>query len=63
MENVLLDRLEAAVARLLEKNRQLEGECRTLRREQLDWQQERKELLTEIERILERLEQVELEAQ
>lgn len=63
MENALLDRLEAAVARLLEKNRQLEDECQVLRRAQLDWRQERDVLLAEVEQILQRLEKVESEAQ
>jgi hypothetical protein len=63
MEKVLLDRLETAVARLLEKNRRLEEECRVLRQGQLAWQQERSELLTEVERILARLESVALEEQ
>jgi hypothetical protein len=61
MENSLLDRLETAVARLLEKNRQLQEECQSLRRAQLDWQREQGALLAEVDRILARLERAETE--
>ena len=61
MHQELLNRLEAAAAKLLERNRQLESECRVLKQGQLDWEQERAQLLAEIDKILGRLENVELE--
>ena len=57
MDKLLLDRLETAAVGLLEKNRQLQEECRALRQAQSDWQRERSALLAEVDRILARLEQ------
>jgi len=57
----LLSRLETTIACLLEKNRQLEEECRVLKQEQCDWQLERSELLTTVDKILAVIEKVEEE--
>lgn len=61
MESPLLTRLEEAVARVLDKNRQLQAECSALREEKLAWQQERQKLLADVEKILKRLDDLQLE--
>jgi len=59
----LLSRLETTIASLLERNRQLEEECRIRKQAQCDWQLERSELLTTVDKILARIEKVEEEEQ
>lgn len=61
MESPLLKRLEGAVERVLDKNRQLQAECSALRDEKLVWQQERQQLLADVEKILKRLDDLQLE--
>ncbi len=61
MDDLLLTRLEMAVERLLEKNRQLEAECAALQQERTAWHQQRGRLLDEVEQMLARLEQLPLE--
>ena len=61
MESPLLTRLEAAIERLLEKNLQLNAECSSLRQEKTAWQQERQMLLGDVETILKRLDDLQLE--
>lgn len=61
MDNPQLIRLAAAIERLLDKNRQLDGECAELRQEKLLWQQERQQLLGDIDKILNRLDKLQLE--
>ena len=57
----ILDRLEGAIETLLEQNRQLKVENRELQRERVQWQEDRNHLIGEIDRILERLDLVQLE--
>lgn len=52
-----LTRLEAAIDRLIERNQQLEQENTRLSRAQEEWQQERRTLLEDIDRMLARLDQ------
>ncbi len=61
MESPLLARLEDAIERLLEKNRQLSAECSALRQEKTAWQRERQQLLGDVETILKRLDDLQLE--
>jgi FtsZ-binding cell division protein ZapB len=61
MESPLLARLEDAIERLLEKNRQLSTECSALRQEKTAWQRERQQLLGDVETILKRLDDLQLE--
>ena len=61
MESSLLVRLEEAVERLLQKNRHLEAECAELRDEKEVWQLERQQLLGDVEKILKRLDDLQLE--
>ena len=61
MESPLLKRLEGAVERVLDKNRQLQAECSALRDEKLVWQKERQQLLADVEKILKRLDDLQLE--
>lgn len=61
MENPLLTRLESAIAQLVERNSRLAAECSELREEKLIWQQERQQLLGEVEKILTRLDDLHLE--
>lgn len=56
MDQELLDRLKNGVAGLLQRNRQLEEECCSLKQAQKAWNEERSQLLAEVERILGRLE-------
>jgi phage shock protein A len=58
MDDLLLTRLEAAVERLLEKNRQLEAECTALRQQRETWCQQRSRLREEVDQMLARLEQL-----
>ena len=57
----ILDRLECAVEVLLEQNRDLKSKNASLQTEKIQWQEERNHLVSEIDRILERLENVQLE--
>ncbi len=57
----ILDRLEGAIEILLEKNRDLKSENNTLQKEKLQWQEDRNHLIGEIDRILKRLDVVQLE--
>ncbi len=57
----ILDRLDAATAVLLEQNRRLKAENSALRAEKQVWLDDRTHLLSEIERILKRLDDVQLE--
>lgn len=61
MSDALLDRLAAAVEKVLERNRRLTKECRLLTEEKAAWQREKSELLADVERILSRLDGLELE--
>ncbi len=61
MSDMLLDRLDKAVGRLLERNHQLVQECRQLKQGQVAWQQEKQELLGEIEQVLQKLDALNLE--
>lgn len=61
MSDALLHRLEAAVEKVLARNRQLAQECLLLKEEKSTWQQEKRELLGEIEQVLARLDSLELE--
>ncbi|WP_155005849.1 cell division protein ZapB [Pelobacter seleniigenes] len=54
----LLKRLEAAAEALLEQNRILREENSRLQREKESWAAERSQLLTEIDRILQRMEDI-----
>ncbi len=60
MPDGLLSRLESAVEKVLVQNRQLEQQCCQLKGEKAAWLQEKKELLTEVEQVLERLESLKL---
>ncbi|MDT8421831.1 MAG: cell division protein ZapB [Desulfuromonadales bacterium] len=51
----MLDRLEQAVDRLLEKNRALAETCQRLESEKAEWYGERTELLASLDDVLERL--------
>ena len=62
MDTSQLTRLEGAIERLLDKNRQLAAECSELRHEKLIWQQERQQLLGDIDTILRRLDDLQQEA-
>lgn len=55
MEGQLLDRLEEAAEKLLEKNRALRENCRRLEAEKNAWSQERQELLKKVDDMLARL--------
>ena len=57
----ILDRLEGAIETLLEQNCHLKSENSTLKQEKRQWQEDRNHLLGEIDRILERLDVVQLE--
>ena len=57
----ILDRLEGAIETLLEQNRQLKSKNDFLQSEEIKWQRDRDHLLEEIDRILKRLENVQLE--
>lgn len=57
----ILDRLEGAIEILLEQNRQLKSKNDFLQSEKMQWQKDRNHLLKEIDRILKRLENVQLE--
>ncbi len=57
----LLDRLEQATDSLLQKNQQLQLANMELLTAQQQWREERTHVLAEIERILKRLDDVELE--
>jgi len=57
----ILDRLDAATAVLLEQNRRLKAENSALRAEKQVWLDDRTHLLSEIEQILKRLDDVQLE--
>jgi len=55
MDSLLLNRLDLAAERLLEKNRRLSETCLQLKAEKTEWQQERRDLLVKIESVLARL--------
>jgi uncharacterized protein (TIGR02449 family) len=57
----ILDRLDAATEALLEQNRRLKAENIALQAEKHAWHNDRSHLLSEIERILKRLDDVQLE--
>ena len=57
----ILDRLEAATGALLAENRQLRSENKQLQEESQAWLEDRAHLLGEIERILKRLDDIQLE--
>ena len=57
MDGLLLDRLERAAARLLEKNRTLSDSCRCLEAEKAEWSAERKQLLSKINEVLSKLDE------
>ena len=57
----ILDRLESAIDTLLEQNSHLKAKNDTLQIEKMRWQEERNYLLEEIDRILKRLDGVQLE--
>ena len=57
----ILDRLEGAIETLLEQNRQLKSKNDLLQVEEAKWQKDRSPLLEEIDRILKRLDSVQLE--
>ncbi len=57
----ILDRLEGAIETLLEQNRQLKSKNDYLQVAEAKWQKDRSHLLEEIDRILKRLEDVQLE--
>lgn len=61
MSDALLHRLEKAVEKVIGLNRQLTQECRLLKEEKVVWQQEKQDLLGEVERILARFDGLELE--
>ena len=61
MSDVLLNRLDNAVGKLLERNHQLTFECRQLKEEKTAWQKEKAELLAEIEQVLQRIDSISLE--
>mgnify|MGYP001288022670 CR=1 FL=1 len=61
MADELLNRLEQAASKVIEQNRLLTNECRQLKDEQRTWQQEKAELLSEIEQVLKRLENIDAE--
>lgn len=52
----ILSKLEDAVETLIRKNRSLEQDVGRLEQEKVAWQQERAELVAEIDRILQRIE-------
>ncbi|GEM_PF-3139039 len=57
----ILTRLDVATEALLEQNRQLITENSALKAEKQTWQDDRTHLLNEIERILKRLDDIQLE--
>lgn len=57
MDSLLLNRLEQAAGRLLEKNRLLTETCRRLEAEKEEWSEERKALLIKVEEMLSRLDE------
>jgi len=61
MSDVLLDRLQVAVERLLEQNQALTRQCQQLKAEKLVWQDEKAVLLEDVEQALTRFERLDLE--
>lgn len=57
----ILARLDVATEMLVEQNRQLKAENNALKAERQAWQDDRDHLLCEIERILKRLDDIQLE--
>lgn len=57
----ILDRLEGAIETLLEQNQALRVKNDYLQQEKIQWQGDRSHLLKEIDRILMRLEHIQLE--
>ena len=55
MDGQLLNRMERAAERLLEKNRVLTENCRRLEAEKVGWQQERQALIARLDEVLARL--------
>ena len=61
MKMETLDRLDRAIETLLEQNCHLKSENKLLQTEKMTWQRERLHMLEEIDRILNRLDDVPLE--
>lgn len=57
----ILDRFEVAIEKLLEQNHNLKCKNSLLQNEKIQWQKERDHLFEEINRILKRLDNVQLE--
>ncbi|MCW8858570.1 MAG: hypothetical protein OQK50_03525 [Deltaproteobacteria bacterium] len=57
----ILDRLEAAVEKLMKQNKVLRDEKKLLLQEQAEWTAERKLLVEEIDLILKRIDSMSLE--
>jgi len=61
MPNDLVSRLEDAIGKVLEKNRQLAKKCQQLEAEKRDWQEEKEALLADVEQVLKRFDSLDLE--
>lgn len=57
MGGLMLNRLEQAAERLLEKNQKLVEACRQLEAEKAEWSEERKTLLGKVDGMLSRLDE------
>ncbi|HEX9779236.1 MAG TPA: hypothetical protein VGA63_13900 [Geopsychrobacteraceae bacterium] len=57
MDGLLLNRLEQAAERLLEKKRALSETCRRLEAEKAEWYEQRKALLAKVDEVLARLDE------
>lgn len=61
MPDALLNRLETALGKLLDQNRQLDRQYCLLKAEKMAWEKEKSELLGEVEQVLQRLDSLKLE--
>lgn len=61
MSEALLERLQVALDKLLEQNDCMVRECRQLRQEKAEWQDEKTLLLADVERALKRFDSLDLE--